>query len=121
MRVASSTYSTYATVAYQNGTNYAEVELYSGVEATPSLSRAGQYFLDKGQSSITPPTDSDSLQLTVLPAELKDMTLAVSAMPAGADQDETLAEYAQLMETTFAVNFKDISLGGYSAPTDLPS
>ena len=118
-RVAYRTYSATGTVEYQEGTNSATVELYSGVAATASLVQSGQYFV-KDTQSITPNLDNDPLQLTVLPSEIKDMSLALSAMPEGADKDETLAEYAQLLKTSISVTLGNISLGNYSMPTDLP-
>ena len=100
--VGSRTYIVTGTVEYKGGINSATVELYSGMDATPILTQAGQYFPQ--ESSVNPEAGGDTILLTVIPETVQKMTLALSAMPAGTDQDETLAEYTQLLETSNAVS-----------------
>ena len=117
--VGSRTYIVTGTVEYKGGINSATVELYSGMDATPILTQAGQYF--PKESSVNPQAGANTIQLTVIPETVQKMTLALSAMPAGTDQDETLAEYTQLLETSNAVSLDNISLGKYSMPAEMPT
>ena len=107
-----------ATVTYDESTqtNSAKMQLYSG-NASVSLIQAGKYAL--ANSTVNIPAGSSSVTVNVVPSEVKDMSLAISAVP----EADALAEYARLLgqqnsAVTIRAGDETAEIGSYNILTE---
>ena len=110
-----------ATVTYDESTqtNSAKMQLYSG-NASVSLIQSGKYA--PKDSTVNIPADSSSVTVDVVPSELKDMSLAISAVP----EADALAEYARLLgqqnsAVTIRAGDETAKIGSYNILTESPN
>ena len=110
-----------ATVTYDESTqtNSAKMQLYSG-NASVSLIQSGKYA--PKDSTVNIPADSSSVTVDVVPSELKDMSLAISAVP----EADALAEYARLLgqqnsAVTISAGDETAKIGSYNILTESPN